>query len=360
MRQLTLSSELVPFQEIDVYAKESGFVNQLLVDYGTRVQKGQLMATLEIPELEAQLQQDAAAIRAAGDQIEHAKNELNRLEAQHKVYHLQADRMKGVVEKQPGLLAQQEIDDAVGKDLAAEAQIEAGKSNLQTAQSQLDLAKAKEQHDRVLFDYAQIKAPFSGVVTQRYANQGALMQAGTNSSTQAMPLVRLSQDDLFRLVIPVPESYVKYIKVNDPVQVRVPSLDKVFPGEVARFSADVNNDTRTMHTEVNVPNTSRLLIPGLFAEATLRLEHKNAALVVPLQAVNQAGQQASLFLVDRDNTIQERKVSLGLQTANDAEVIAGLNEGDRVVVSDRSALKPGMEVKPQVVQLEQYQGATDQ
>ena len=360
MRQLTLSSELVPFQEIDVYAKESGFVNQLLVDYGTRVQKGQLMATLEIPELEAQLQQDAAAIRAAGDQIEHAKNELNRLEAQHKVYHLQADRMKGVVEKQPGLLAQQEIDDAVGKDLASEAQIEAGKSNLQTAQSQLDLAKAKEQHDRVLFDYAQIKAPFSGVVTQRYANQGALMQAGTNSSTQAMPLVRLSQDDLFRLVIPVPESYVRYIKINDPVQVRVPSLDKVFPGEVARFSADVNNDTRTMHTEVNVPNTSRLLIPGLFAEATLRLEHKNAALVVPLQAVNQAGQQASLFLVDRDNTIQERKVSLGLQTANDAEVIAGLNEGDRVVVSDRSALKPGMEVKPQVVQLEQYQGATDQ
>jgi RND family efflux transporter MFP subunit len=357
MRQLTLSSELVPYQEIDVYAKEAGFVRKLLVDYGTRVQEGQLMATLEIPELEAQLQQDAAMIKNAGDQITHAKNEITRLEAQHKVYHLEAERMKGVVEKQPGLVAQQEIDASVGKDLAAESQVEAAQSTLQSAESQLEVAKAKEQHDRVLFEYSQIKAPFAGVVTQRYANQGTLMQGGTNSSTQAMPLVRLSEDDRFRLVIPVPESYVKYIRVGDPVQVRVSSLDKVFPGKVARFSVDVNSDTRTMHTEVDVFNTSGQLIPGLYAEATLQLEHKNDALVVPLQAVNQSGSQATILLVDHNNKVQERKVTLGLQTANDAEVVAGLNDGDRVVVSDRSALKPGMEVKPHVVALEQFQGS---
>jgi len=359
-RELTLSSELVPFQEIDVYAKESGFVKKLLVDYGTRVQENQLMATLEIPELEVQLTQDAALIKSAGDQVMRAKNEIGRIEAQHKVYHLQADRLKGVVEKQPGLVAQQEIDDAVGKDLAAESQVEAAKSALETAQSQLDAAKAKEQHDRVLFEYSQIKAPFAGVVTQRYANLGTLMQAGTSSSTQAMPLVRLSQDDKFRLVIPVPESYVKYIRVGDPVQVRVSSLDKVFPGKVARFSVDVNADTRTMHTEVDVANTSRLLIPGLYAEATLMLDRKNAALVVPLQAVNQSTAQASILLVDHNNKLQERKITLGLQTASDAEVLGGLNEGDLVVVSDRSALKPGAEVKPQQVALEQFQGGNDQ
>ena len=360
LRQLSLSSELVPFQEIDVYAKESGFVKKLLVDYGSRVEEGQLMATLEIPELEAQLEQDAAVIRSVSDQVQHAKNEIDRLEAQHKVYQLMAERMKGVVEKQPGLLAQQEIDEAVGKDLASAAQVEAAKSSLQSVQSQLDAAKAKEQHDRVLFDYSQIRAPFAGVVTQRYANYGTLLQAGTNSSTQAMPLVRLSQDNLFRLVIPVPESYVKYVKVGDRVQVRVPSLDKVFPGKVARFSVAVNQDTRTMHTEVDVPNTSRVLIPGMYAEATLTLEHKNDALVVPLQAVNQNGQQTTILLVDHDNKIQERKIALGLQTASDAEVVAGLNEGDRVVVSDRSGLKPGMDVKPQAVQLEQYQSGSDQ
>ena len=101
------------------------------------------------------------------------------------------------------------------------------------------------------------------------------MQAGTSSSTQAMPLVRLSQDDLFRLVIPVPESYVKYIHVGDPVQVRVPSLDKVFPAKVTRFSVDVAADTRTMHTEVDVPNPSHVLMPGLYAEATLTLERQD-------------------------------------------------------------------------------------
>jgi len=359
MRQLTVSSELVPFQEIDVYAKESGYVKELLVDYGSRVQKGQLMAVLEIPELEIQLQQDTAAIASAAERVTHAQHESERLEAEHQVVHLQSDRLSGVAKTRPGLVAQQEIDDAQGKDLALEAQVEAGKSAYETAKSQLDEAKAKLDRDKVMFDYARITAPFAGVVTQRFANQGALKQAGTSSSTQAMPLVRLSQDDLFRLVIPVPESYVKYIHIGDSVQVNVTSLVKVVPGKVARFSVDVNADTRTMHTEVDVPNQSHSLMPGLYAEATLTLERKNSALVVPLQSVNQSGEQATILLVDPNNTLQERQISLGLQTATDAEVLSGLNENDRVVVSDRSGLKAGLHVKPQVVEVLQYQtGAT--
>ena len=348
MRQLTVSSELVPFQEIDVYAKESGYVKDLLVDYGSRVQKGQLMAVLEIPELEMQLQQDAAAIDSASERVTHAQHELDRLEAQHKVVHAAgrpADR-RGQ-RRGPAWWRSRRSMTLKGKDLALEAQVEAGKSAYQTAQSQLDEAKAKLQRDKVLFDYARITAPFAGVVTQRFANQGTLMQAGTSSSTQAMPLVRLSQDDLFRLVIPVPESYVKYIHIGDPVQVRVSSLDKVFPGKVTRFSVDVAADTRTMHTEVDVPNPSHVLMPGLYAEATLTLDRKNSALVLPLQAVNQDNDQATIFLVDPDNTLQERKITLGMQTATDAEVLSGLNEGDRVVVSDRSGLKAGLHVKPQ-------------
>lgn len=106
-------------------------------------------------------------------------------------------------------MAQQEVDDAQGKDLAASSQVDAGQAALEAAQSQLVVAKAKLAHDQTLFDYSKITAPFSGVVTQRYANLGTLVQAGTNSSTQAIPIVRLSQDDLYRLVIPVPESYVQ-------------------------------------------------------------------------------------------------------------------------------------------------------
>jgi RND family efflux transporter MFP subunit len=359
-RQLTISSELVPFQEIDVYAKESGFVRELNVDYGSRVQKGQLLAVLEIPELQMLLQQDEAAINVASDQVLHAQKELSRVEAQHNVLHLQYKRLKGVSDSRPGLVAEQEVDDAQGKDLASEAQIEATKSAMATAQSQLDAAKAKQNHDRVLYDYANIRAPFAGVVTQRFANLGTLVQAGTNSSTQAMPLVRLSEDDKFRLVIPVPESYVKYIRIGDAVRVSVPSLNKEFPGKVTRFSVDVAEATRTMHTEVDVANVSHQLMPGMYAEATLMLERKNDALTVPLQAVDRNGEQSTIMLVDPSNRLQERNIQLGLESASDAEVVSGLNEGDRVVVSDRSALKQGMTVHPQVTQVLNYQGAQAQ
>lgn len=355
-RQLTVSSELVPFQEIDVYAKESGFVRTLNVDYGTRVTTGDVMAVLEIPELEMKLAQDKAAIERAAEQVTHAEHELSRVKAQHNVASLQYTRLKGVGEARPGLVAQQEIDDAQGKDLSSQAQVEGAESTLLAAQSQYEEAKAKEQQDRVLFDYSKITAPFSGVVTQRYANYGTLMQAGTSSSTQAMPLVRLSEDDRFRLVIPVPEAYVRFIRNGDPVQVRVPSLAKTFPGKVTRFSVDVAAETRTMHTEVDVENPSHVLMSGLYADATLTLERKNEAVVVPLQAVTQTGSEATVFLVDANNRLQSRKITLGLQSPSDAEVSSGLNEGDRVVVSDRSGLKPGQEVRPQTVEVPQYQG----
>ena len=355
-RYLTVSSELVPFQEIDVFAKEAGFVSKLYVDYGSHVKRGQLIALLEIPELQALLQEDRASITSMEDQATDAQHELNRIEAQHKVLHLQFERLNSVANTKPGLVAQQEVDDAQGKDLAAEAQIEAGKSRLQVAKSQLVVAQSKLAHDQALYDYSRITAPFAGVVTQRYANLGALVQAGTNSNTQATPLVKLSEEDLFRLVIPVPESYVRYVKIGDPVDVRVPSLSRDFPGKIARFSVDVGDATRTMHTEVDIPNPKGMLIPGVYAEATLALDRKGDALVIPLQAINQDGEQASVLMVDRNNKIQSRHVSLGIQSANDAEVTSGLAEGDQVVIGDRSGLRAGEVVLPKVTEAETYQG----
>ncbi len=359
-RQITLSSELVPFQEIDVYAKESGFVKNLYVDYGSRVQTGQLMATLEIPELEAQLQVDQAAIKNATDEVSRADHELKRYRAQYRALHLEYTRLNGVFESQPGLVAQQEVDDAQGKDLAAASQVDAGESGLEAAQSQLLVGKSRLIHDQALFAYARITAPFSGVVTQRYANLGTLMQAGTSSSTQAMPLVKLSEDDLFRLVIPVPESSVRYIRVNDPVDVHVPSLNRSFPGKVARFSVDVQADTRTMHTEVDVPNRDRLLMPGMYAETTLTLEAKDNVLAVPLEAVNHEGEQTTVYVVSPTGKVEDRVIALGLETSTEAEVVSGLAEGEPVIVSDRSGLKPGQEVRPQVVQMLQFHGAGQQ
>jgi RND family efflux transporter MFP subunit len=263
-----------------------------------------------------------------------------------------------VFQSQPGIVAQQEVDDAQGKDLAASSQVDAGQAALESAQSQLAVAKAKLAHDQTLFDYSRITAPFAGIVTQRFANLGTLVQAGTNSSTQALPIVKLSQDDLFRLVIPVPESYVRFIRVGDAVDVRVPSLNRTFKGKVARSSVDVREDTRTMHTEVDVRNPDHLLVPGLYAEADLTLEHKEDIPTIPLQALNHEGEKTTVFVVNSNDELEDRPLRLGIQTANDVEVVGGLHEGEMVVVSDRAGLKAGEKVAPHAVQVMQFEGGT--
>lgn len=350
-RTLVVSSELVPFQQIDVYAKESGFVRELSVDYGTRVKAGQVMAVLEIPELQSQLDEDDAAIKDAAGQLARARNELDRLQAQRDVAHLQYTRIEQVAKSRPGLVAQQEVDDLHGKDLAAEAQVAAAQSSIDSAQSQLTKAQARRRHDQALFDYSKITAPFDGVVTQRYANLGTLMQSGTNSNTQALPLVQLSQDNLFRLVIPVSESYVRYIRIGDPVEVRVPALNRNIPGKVARFSVDVQADTRTMHTEVDVPNPDRALVPGVYAEATMTLDRKDRALTVPQEAVSVEGERRTAWVVGRSNQLEQRQLTTGIETPDDVEVVSGLQEGERVAVGDRSSLKAGETVRPKEIEL---------
>lgn len=355
-RELTISSELVPFQEIDVYAKESGYVKKLMVDYGTHVKSGQTMALLEIPELEAQLQQDQAEIKNAANQVTRAQHELQRDQAQYKALHLQYTRLNNVFQSQPGIVAQQEVDDAQGKDLAASSQVDAGQAALDASQSQLAAAKAKLVHDQTLYDYSRITAPFSGIVTQRYANLGTLVQAGTGSSTQALPIVKLSEDDLFRLVIPVPESYVRFIRLGDAVSVRVPALNRTFPGKVARFAVDVNESTRTMHTEVDVANPQHVLLPGLYAEAVLQFDQKVDVPSVPVQALNRTGEKTTVFVVDSSGALQELPVQIGTESSADAEILSGLYEGEDVVVSDRSGLKPGEKVREQPVAMIQYQG----
>jgi RND family efflux transporter MFP subunit len=353
-RKLTLSSELVPFQEIDVYAKESGYVRKLFVDYGTHIKAGQIMAVLEIPELQAQIDEDLAQVKNASDQVIQTEHELKRYKAQYEALHLEYTRLNAVFKTQPGIVAQQEVDDAQSKDLAAASQVDAGQAALSAAQSQVTAAKAKQVHDQTLLDYSKITAPFSGIVTERYANLGTLMQAGTGSSTQAIPLVRLSEDDLFRLVIPVPEAYVRYIRVGDPVNVHVPSLNGNFPGKVARFSVDVNENTRTMHTEVDVPNPTRVLLPGLYAEAELQLDQKDDVLAVPVQALYHLGDKTTLLVVNREGQLDDRIVQVGIQTNSDAEIVSGLHDGEQIVVSDRSGLKSGQRVRPQLQAVLQY------
>jgi RND family efflux transporter MFP subunit len=313
------------------------------------------MAVLEIPELEAQLQQDDAAIKAADEQVQRLQKLVASVEARRKVVQEYSDNLAAVAKQRVGLVAQQEVDDAQGKALTGQADVDAANANVEAAKSNAEAARAKRIRDAVMYDYRNVKAEFDGVVTQRYANFGTLMQAGTNSSTQAMPLVRLSEDDQFRLVIPVEESYVRYIHVGDPVTVEVPSLSRNFPGKIARFSEEVAQATRTMHTEVQVVNDQgRDLKPGMYATATIRLQQKTGAVSIPLQALDRQGDRVLADVLGRSNQIEVRKVTTGIETADDIEIVSGVAEGELVVVGDRSGLKAGQPVTPKPVDVTAY------
>jgi RND family efflux transporter MFP subunit len=350
---IVLTAEFKPFQEIEVMAKVAGYVKKINVDVGDRVQEGQLLALIEVPEMADDQARAQSMLNRSQAELARAKDELQRSESSHQIAHLSFTRLSQVAKQKAGLIAQQEIDDAQSKDLVAEAQVSAARSNIAAAEQQVQVSQAEVQKVKTLLDYTRVTAPFSGLVTRRYADTGAMIQAGISSSTQAMPLIKLSENNRLRLVFPVPESAVPSVHLGQQVNVRVPTLGRSFPGRVARFSEKVSSTTRTMDTEVDVQNPDLVLIPGMYAEANLTLDRRNAVLTIPILAVDLGSDEMSgqVAVVTPENRVEIRKIQLGLQSDAKVEVRSGLREGDLVVTGNRSSLKAGQEVRPKVTDL---------
>ncbi|MGC1634794.1 MAG: efflux RND transporter periplasmic adaptor subunit, partial [Candidatus Acidiferrales bacterium] len=347
---LEIASEFLPYQEVDVYAKVSGYIQKLYVDWGTHVKQGELLAVLEIPELQQQLQQDEASVRRSEQDVARAHEEQSRAESAYSVAHITYTRLADVQKSRPELVAQQEIDVAQGKDLEANAGVSSAKDALAADEQALLSSKASLAKDQALFSYARMTAPFDAVVTQIYAYTGALLPAGTSSNKGDSALCHLSQNDLLRLVIPVPERAVPDIHDGQTLEVDVSALNKTFTGKIIRYSDQIDPATRTMHTEVNVPNANYELVPGMYASVKIPLHTALDVLTVPTQAVQASGEgHGAVLVVNRENRIEKRDVSLGLQTATDAEIVSGLKEGELVLYGEQSQYKPGQLVVPQIV-----------
>ena len=346
---LTVAAEFRPYQEIDLHAKVAGYVKSIQVDVGDRVKPGQLLAVLEIPELQDDLQQAEAAVQHATEEVNRAQSDLDRAESVHELARLNATRLRSASEARPNLIARQDIDDATGRERVAEAQVSTAKAALASVRQLLEVARANQSKTRTLFAYARITAPFEGVITHRYADTGAMIQAGTSSQTQTMPLVKLSQNNLLRLIIPLPESAVSRIHEKSPVDVRVQAVGRSFPGTVARVAERLDADTRTMRVEVDVPNPRLQLVPGMYAQAAIALDRATNVLVVPVQAIDRVGESSRVLIANDDRRIEARDVRLGLESADRVAVRDGVREGDLVVLGNRAQLKPGMIVSPKVM-----------
>jgi RND family efflux transporter MFP subunit len=321
-KELSVQAELRPYQEIDLHAKIAGYLKQISVDVGDHVKAGDPIAVLEVPELR--------------EDIAKAQGALQRVEANYKEAHLNFTRLESVNRGQPNLLAQQDIDVAQTKEASASAAMIEAKADLEKL--------------RVLESYARISAPFDGVITKRYADPGALIQAGTNSSTQAMPLVRLSQNDKLRLVFPVSVSYARMIKVGDTIDVDFGAGEKRHQATISRFNRRISSDTRTMLVETDLDNPQLELIPGMYLTVVLKIERRPQAVAVPVEAV--AGtKQPSVYVINAEKKIEERIVKLGIETPTKWEVISGLKAGELVMIGNRAQVRVGQKVATKKVEL---------
>jgi RND family efflux transporter MFP subunit len=348
---LTLAGAFKPFQDVDVHAKVAGYIKKIYVDVGTRVTEGQTLAILEVPELAAELAGADAGVRRSKQEILRSKGDVERAKSAHVATHAMYERLKQAAQQRAGLVAQQEVDNAQAKDLEGEAQVSSAEAALNAAQQAFEVTEANAKQYAALSQYTRIVAPFTGVVTVRYADTGSLIAAGTASSTQSTPVVRIAQISVLRLVLPIPESIAGEIRLNDPVKVHVQALNAYYVGKVSRFAESLDSQTRTMETEIDFQNSDGRLLPGMYVQAVVAPPDSRDILTVPLEAVELGADasEGSVLLVNAKNILEERKVKLGLQGSTRVEVRGGLSEGERVVVGSRNEFRSGLKVAPKEI-----------
>ena len=346
---LTVAGEFQPYQEVELHAKVSGYIRRINVDIGDRVKNGQVIATLEVPELNAQVAASQAEIRHSQSEITRAQNEVTLAQANYAALHAAYTRLSEASKRRPGLIAEQELDDSRAKDQDAEAKINVAKSALEATREQLGISKADNQRVQSLEDYSVVTAPFTGVVTMRYADVGSLIQAGTASNTQSMPVVKVAQSDLLRLRMPVPEEDVPLIRIGGNVQIKLQATGNILAGKIIRFTRELTTSTRTMLAEVDVPNSDLTLSAGMTAETTIVLQARKNVLTVPAGAVLKDGDgQAHVLVVGTDNKVQKIPVTLGIQGSDRVEITQGLAEHQSVIVSGQQNYQSGQIVRPKL------------
>ncbi len=342
---LAIAGQFVPYQNVELHAKVAGYIRQINVDIGDHVRKGQVLAVLEIPELIAEVQEAEAGVHHAEEEIQRAQSDVSRAEADHVALHANAQRLMSTNKERPGLIAEQELDDATAKDRASEAQVAAAKSALSAARQQLAVARANQQHYTALSEYAKITAPYDGVVTWRFSDTGSLVQAGTSSSS-GLPVVTLAQINVLRLRIPVPESLAAKVRDGDSADVTVQATGEHFTGKVSRFTNALDPSTRTMQVEIDVPNPKYHLQPGMYADVHLNADSRPNVLTVPIEAIRRGENTASVLVVDDQDRVQPRDVQLGVESSKDVEILGGLKEGEKVIIGNLASYQPGELVRP--------------
>lgn len=302
-RSIVLPASVQPYQQATLYAKVAGYVKTVNVDKGDAVQSGRLLADIEVPELLA-------------DQAKY-KAELEVADLDYK-------RTSDAQKKAPDLVVPLTVDTAKGK---------------------YDVAKANLERTETLLGFAKISAPFSGVITRRFVDPGAFIPTATSGSTaESAALFTITDFTKVRVQTSVPEIEVPFIKTGLPVKVMVEELPgRKIEGTITRFSHALDDATKTMLAEIELPNSDAILLPGMYANVRITVERKSDALVLPADAVLVEKGRTSVFTV-ADNKARRVTVKTGFNDNRVVEILDGLKPGDSVIVIGKQVIADGQPV----------------
>jgi membrane fusion protein, multidrug efflux system len=327
--ELSLPGELTAFQSVAIYPRVAGFVKAVHVDRGSRVRTGDVLVTLEAPEVIAQ----------RGE----AQSKLQGAEAQLSVARAKAEADRGTYEKlkaasaTPGVVA--------GNDLVvAEKAAEVGQSQIVSAQQSIEAARQSLKALRDMEGYLRLTAPFDGVITDRNVHPGALVGPASASSSAA-PLLRLVQNQRLRLVVPVPEAYTSQMKAGTSIPFTVAAYPgATFSGTVARIAQAVDVTTRTMAVELDVMNSDGRLAPGAFSQVRWPIHRSAPSLFVPTTSIATTTDRTFVIRI-RDGKTEWVDVKTGLTSGPQVEVFGDLRAGDQIVGRATDELRPGTQVR---------------
>lgn len=325
---LLLPGNAQAFQETTIYARTSGYLDKCLVDIGDKVQAGDLLAQISTPEVDQQLDQAKAQL---------AQAQANRDQMRAKLDQAKAEWERAQTLKQSNALADIEYIDYKSAYETAQAALEAAEAAIGSSQ-----ANVRQLAD--LQSYKRVVAPFSGVITQRSVDVGALISAGSSTSTTS--LLRISQEDVLRIYANVPQASVPSIHVGQEAAVLVREYpDRRFKGKVARTANSLDQATRTLLVEVDVPNPDLALLPGMYVQVSFQVKPSAALWRVPASCLWLGPQGTQVALITGQNTIHYQTVTIARDLGNEIEVASGLNGDETLVRTPSAVLAEGAKVE---------------
>jgi RND family efflux transporter MFP subunit len=379
----TQAAQVMPYEEADLYAKTSGYLETVNVDIGDKVRMGQVLAEIWIPEMEqqrvhkealleksrAEYAQADAAVMAAESLLEAAKARVNEANSQVARYvadvkyrkidyerHLQLFNeralQRDIVDEKSSRHEAAQAAEAASRSaaltakanlLVEEAKLRQAQADLLGAKARIKVAQAELDHVSVLLRYSKITAPYDGVITKRFFHPGAFIKSASEGNSS--PLFHLSNVDRVRIVADVPEADSSWVKAGQPATFRVDALrGQQFQGKVARFADALDTDSRTMRAEVALDSHPAGLRAGMYGSVTITLADQDDALLLPASVLVTGGGEPAVMIASKGRA-ERRRVEIGQNDGIRMHVLNGISDSDRIIAEGKDDVRDGQPVE---------------